>query len=136
MEQASIRLQLVDGTVVDSSFTPPFSIAEQVHFEENFKVPFLAVDSGFDELRKAAVKASGGEDEGVDTTGIVRTTWILWFAWRRARPQVPPKFSLFLDQLKDWSFLGAADAESKETPTEEPEAGSPDPTAQDPLPGS
>lgn len=102
---------LKDGREVETSFLPPYSIAEQIAFEEKFRCSFVAVEQAAGEMRRAAA-AADGPDSVVDPAQAFQVRWIMWFGWRRARPQVAAKFAAFLEeQLEDWSFKTAPTAE-------------------------
>lgn len=107
MDRTTLVLTLNDGTTVDSDFLPPYSIAEQIAFEEHFRCSFATIESAANANVKAAAEAAGsGGDADVDPGKTFRVTWILWFGWFRARPKVAAKFSTFLETLKDWEFVG------------------------------
>jgi hypothetical protein len=126
-DQTSIVFTLNDGPPVESDFLPPYSIAEQVGFEEQFKCSFVTVEVAANENMKAAAQAvaeAGGQDAELDPGKTFRVTWMLWFGWFRARPKVASKFSIFLQTLKDWEFVSAPEPEA--IPPESPDV---DPTA-------
>lgn len=87
---------LKDGTEVESSYDAPYSVREQIDWEEHFAQSFTAIEQAFD----AARAARGGER--LDPARSLRTTWVLWFGWHRARPKVPARFDQFIEQLEDW----------------------------------
>jgi hypothetical protein len=93
------RLVLVmnDGSEIESSFVPPYSVREQVAFEEHWRISFVAVYKSVAAAAEAAGDASAVPDELSFKIG-----WILWFGWHRARPKVAAKFDTFLGQLADW----------------------------------
>jgi hypothetical protein len=94
-----VKLVLVlnDGTEVESSFDPPYSVREQVNFEEYHKVSFVAVYNSME-----AMKEAEGDASALDDAKSFKVGWILWFGWMRARPKVAARFDTFLDTLADW----------------------------------
>jgi hypothetical protein len=98
---------LTDGREVETSFLSPYTVAEQIAFEEKFRCSFMAVEQAVGEIRRAA-QAAEGPDAVVDPAQAFRVHWILWFGWRRARGPggLRAKFSEFIDsQLEDWTFV-------------------------------
>lgn len=85
-----------DGTELESSYDAPYSIREQLDWEEHFRSSFSAIEAAFDAARQAR---SGGV---LDPERSLRTTWLLWFGWHRARSKVPARFEAFIDTLEDW----------------------------------
>jgi hypothetical protein len=94
-----VKLVLVlnDGTEVESSFSPPYSVREQVNFEEHHKLSFVTVYNSMD-----AMAAAEGDASALDDSKSFKVGWILWFGWMRARPKVAARFDTFLDTLADW----------------------------------
>ena len=86
-----------DGTEVETTYEPPFTVKEQLGWEEEFRSSFLAIQQCVEKMGEAA---SAGKD--VDPTFALRTSWILWFGWFRARPKVSPNFKKFCELLEDW----------------------------------
>jgi len=126
MDRTTLVLTLNDGTAVDSDFLPPYSVAEQIAFEEHFRCSFTAVEYASKVLGDLARAIDGGGDsDGIDPGKAFRVTWILWFGWFRARPKVAAKFSAFLETLKDWEYFEQPDEEPASEP-ESPAAGTDD----------
>ena len=96
--------KLNDGTEVLTDFLPPYSVAEQIAWEEEFKASFLAVEQASGVMAKAAQDALEAGESDVDPAKAFKITWILWFGWRRARPNVAARFSTFKDTLASWEF--------------------------------
>lgn len=133
----SLKFILKNGEEVTSDFLPPYSVDEQIAFEEQFKCSFVAVEQAGQAMAMAAKAAEDGVGDGqIDPVSAYRVTWILWFGWRRNRTKLASKFSLFREILADWEFHEPeAEPEDPETPAAEGtegEAGSLDPTAGDP----
>jgi len=124
-----------DGTEVESSYEPPYSVNEQLDWEEHFRSSFLAIQQCVEAMRDAAE-----EGRPVDPTMALRTAWILWFGWHRARPKVPASFGKFRHLLADWRIDFPEGEEEPESGGEQVDAadagtdGSLDPTGTTPDP--
>jgi hypothetical protein len=128
-DRKTLVFTLNDGTAVDSDFLMPYSVTEQIAFEEHFKCSFATVEAATNANIKAAmdaVSAAGGGDAEFDPGKGFRVTWILWFGWFRARPKVASRFSAFLEQLKDWEYIEPVDEPEAIPPESLPDV---DPTA-------
>jgi hypothetical protein len=88
--------QLASGSEIDSSFDPPYSLREQLDFEEHFRLSFQAMETAVGEAGRVA---RGGEP---DFSKALRTSWILWVGWHRLRPRVAAKYDTFLTQVVEW----------------------------------
>lgn len=83
---------------VETTFAPPYSVREQIAWEERFKLSFYVVQRSMQAMGEAA----RGESEEIDGEYAFKVSWLLFFGWMRARPNVPPRFDVFLDTLVDW----------------------------------
>jgi len=88
---------LNDGSEVETSFEPPYTVREQVRFEEHHKLSFLAIYNSLEAMAEAE-----GDETALDDARSFKVGWILWFGWMRARPKVAARFETFLDTLADW----------------------------------
>ena len=110
-EAPTLVFELNDGTKVESTFSAPYSMREQVDFEEYFRISFIAMEAAAQEMNAVQSEGRAG-----DPAVMPRIQWILWFGWSRARPKVASSFKAFLDQLKGY------DIESSDEPEGEPDA--------------
>ena len=110
-EAPTLVFELNDGTKVDTTFSAPYSMREQVGFEEHFRISFIAMEAAAQEMM-----AVQSEERAGDPAVMPRIQWILWFGWYRARPKVASTFNAFLDQLQGY------DIESADEPEGEPDA--------------
>lgn len=102
VSEPTITFTFLDDTTVESTFTPPYSVREQLDFEEHFRISFYAVEAA-GEYSSRITEAKDGE--AVDAGQVMRMGWILWFGWHRARArqQVASSFAKFQDTLKDYA---------------------------------
>ena len=108
---ATLVLELKDGTEVETTYTPRYSVQEQVAWEEEFNLSFVAISQCIDASDAALVTG-----KPLDPTKGMRTGWILWFGWFRARPKLPSNFKKFLTRLEDWRI----ELDDSPTPDEAP----------------
>ena len=88
-----------DGEPVRTTFAGPYSLREQIDFEQHFRISFIAMERAAAEMNAVAAQESGGEP-----AVMPRIEWILWFGWHRARPAVPANFTTFLDTLEGYDI--------------------------------
>ncbi len=110
-EAPTLVFELNDGTKVSTTFSAPYSMREQVDFEEHFRISFIAMEAAAQEMM-----AVQSEERAGDPAVMPRIQWILWFGWHRARPKVASTFNAFLDQLQGY------DIEAADEPEGEPDA--------------
>lgn len=103
--ETTITFTFHDGSTIDSTFTGPYGIREQLGWEEHFRLSFYAVEAAGHYSSRIT------PDTEVDAARVFRTSWILWFGWHRARPGVASKFSAFLDTLADFKVTAPEAAE-------------------------
>ena len=110
-EAPTLVFELNDGTKVETTFSGPYSMREQVGFEEHFRISFIAMEAAAKEMNDVQTDGRVG-----DPAVMPRIQWILWFGWYRARPKVASSFNAFLDQLAGY------DIEESDEPEGEPDA--------------
>jgi hypothetical protein len=110
-DEAQIVFELRDGTKVESTFSAPYPLREQLDFEEHFRTSFGAMEIATSEMSDAY---SVGRTPDPDR--MPRIQWILWFGWHRARPKVASNFKAFLEQLDDYEMV-TPEVEEAEKPT-------------------
>lgn len=116
----NLYIVLNDGTKLEAYTGGPWSVREQIAWEEQFHQSFRAVYRAIGAEQRAV---DAGDGEQIEATTF-RVTWILWFAWYRLRPKVASKFSVFVDeQLDDYDYI--LDEPADDEPAE---GGSLDPT--------
>lgn len=106
---ASLRFTLNDGTVLEADPGAPWSVREQVAWEEHFGDTFVTVFKAV-EAEVAAARAAESSGQDSPASAAFKLTWMLWFGWYRLRPKVASRFQTFVEeQLADYDFLGADD---------------------------
>jgi len=103
-EAPTLVFELNDGTKVETTFSAPYSMREQVDFEEHFRISFIAMEAAAQEMNAVQTEGRAG-----DPAVMPRIQWIMWFGWYRARPKVASTFRSFLDQLSGYDIESSDD---------------------------